>query len=220
MKGVIFDFNGTMIFDKEFHDKAWNQFLQNQIHRKISDSEFQKYICGRSAQDILSYFLKQEISCQESIRIEEQKEQIYRMLCLQSDAFHLADGLPDFLNYLQGRGVPFTIATASARKNMEFFFENLNLSRWFDFNHVVYNDGTFQGKPAPDIFLKAARVLSLDIADCTVFEDAESGIQAAKSAGAGQIIGVASMLDENILYTYGVNYVIQNYQNINFYDWS
>ena len=220
MKGIIFDFNGTMIFDKEFHDAAWNLFLQNQIQRKISNAEFQEYICGRSAQDILSYFLKREISGQESIQIEEQKEQIYRKLCLESPEFHLAEGLPEFLDFLKNRGVPFTIATASARRNMEFFFQHLGLSRWFALSHVIYNDGTFPGKPAPDIFLKAAALLALDIADCTVFEDAPSGIQAAKSAGAGQIIGIASMLEEDALYSYGADKVIRNYYNINFYDWS
>ncbi|MBR1554700.1 MAG: HAD family phosphatase, partial [Oscillospiraceae bacterium] len=158
MKGVIFDFNGTMIFDKEFHDEAWRKFLENRMQREISEEEFEEHVYGRSAQDILSYFLECEISGQESIRIEEEKEKIYRELCLRSPDFHLAEGLPEFLDKLKEQGIPVTIATASARKNMEFFFEHLPLARWFDLNHVVYNDGTFRGKPAPDIFLKASEL--------------------------------------------------------------
>ena len=211
MKGIIFDFNGTIIFDKDFHDKAWRTFLEQKIQRNISEEEFQEYVHGRSAQDILSYFLKREYSASESILIEEEKEKIYRGLCLQSPDFHLADGLPEFLDDLKHKKIPVTIATASARKNMEFFFENLNLSRWFDLNQIIYNDGTFPGKPAPDIFLKAAELLHLPISECTVFEDAKSGIQAAKSAGAGKIVGVASMLDEETLFTYGADKVIYDY---------
>ncbi|MDE6657132.1 MAG: HAD family phosphatase, partial [Oscillospiraceae bacterium] len=94
IKGVIFDFNGTMIFDKDFHDKAWKLFLESSINRKISDFEFHKYIYGRTAQSILSYFFNKKMSGLESIAIEEQKEKIYRKLCLQSQEFHLADGLP------------------------------------------------------------------------------------------------------------------------------
>ncbi len=211
MKGMIFDFNGTMIFDKEFHDKAWRAFLEDRIQREISEEEFQAHVYGRSAHDILSYFLEREVSGQESIQIEEEKEKIYRNLCLQSPDFHLAEGLPEFLDNLKEQGIPVTIATASARKNMKFFFENLNLSRWFDLNQVVYNDGTFPGKPAPDIFLKAAELLNLPISECTVFEDAKSGIQAAKSAGAGKIVGVASMLDEETLFAFGADTVIYDY---------
>ena len=121
IKGVIFDFNGTMIFDKDFHDKAWRMFLENRIQKSVSDEEFQEHVYGRSAQDILSYFLKKEISGAESILIEEEKEKIYRELCLQSPDFHLADGLPDFLDFIKEREMPFTIATASALKNMQFF---------------------------------------------------------------------------------------------------
>ena len=210
-KGIIFDFNGTMLFDKEFHDRAWRMFLENQIQRTITEAEFQEHVYGKAAQDILSYFLNRELSDTESIQIEEQKERIYRELCLQSEEFHLADGLPEFLDELKEREIPVTIATASALKNMEFFFKYLKLSRWFDLSGIVYNDGTFPGKPAPDIFLKAAELLHVSISECTVFEDAKSGIQAAKVAGAGRIIGVASMLNEQELISYGADFVIKDY---------
>ena len=215
MKGVIFDFNGTMIFDKDFHDKAWRKFLENRINRTISEEEFQIHVHGRNAGDILSYFLQKNISGQESIQIEEEKEQIYRQLCLASDAFHLAEGLPEFLDDLQKRQIPFTIATASAIGNMKFFFEHLGLEKWFSLDGVVYNDGTFAGKPAPDIFLKASHLIGIPIEKCAVFEDAKSGIISAKNAGAGLIVGVSSMLDENTLLSIGADVVIPHYQHIN-----
>jgi len=218
IKGVIFDFNGTMIFDKDFHDKAWRMFLENRIQKSVSDEEFQEHVYGRSAQDILSYFLKKEISGAESILIEEEKEKIYRELCLQSPDFHLADGLPDFLDFIKEREMPFTIATASALKNMQFFFENLHLDRWFSLDGVIYNDGSFPGKPAPDIFLKAADLLNLNVKECAVFEDAKSGIQAAWNAGAGMIVGVSSMLSEHTLLSFGVDKVIKNYVSIQLFD--
>ncbi len=214
MKGVIFDFNGTMIFDKDFHDNAWQMFLENQIQRQISDAEFQEYVYGRSAQDILTHFLNRNISALESIQIEEQKEKIYRELCLKSPDFHLAEGLPEFLDMLKEKKMPVTIATASALHNMKFFFAHLGLERWFTLSETVYNDGTFAGKPAPDIFIKAGEILHVPLSECIVFEDAKSGIQAAKSAGAGKIIGVASMLSPSVLRSYGADMAIQNYKNL------
>lgn len=211
MKGIVFDFNGTMIFDKDFHDKAWSIFLESVIHRKISDAEFHEYVYGRSAQSILSYFLKREISAQESIAIEEQKEKIYRQLCLQSPDFHLADGLPEFLDSLQDQNIPVTIATASALGNMQFFFEHLHLQKWFSLDNIIYNNGTFAGKPEPDMYLKAFDLLGLQASECIVFEDAKSGIISAKRAGASTIIGVSSMLDAETLTEIGATHVIENY---------
>ena len=52
--GTIFDFNGTMIFDKDFHDTAWRKFLEARINRPIAEDEFQTHVYGRSASDILS----------------------------------------------------------------------------------------------------------------------------------------------------------------------
>ncbi|MDY3844956.1 MAG: HAD family phosphatase [Ruminococcus sp.] len=211
MKGIIFDFNGTMIFDEKFHNIAWRKFLENQIGRSVSDNEFQKYVHGRNAEATLSYFLQRNLKIEEVMMLEEEKEVIYRSLCLKSSDFKLADGLSEFLNELLNAGVPFTIATASGLKNMEFFFEQLNLSKWFEFDKVVYNDGTLPGKPEPDLFLKAADKIGKDIKKCVIFEDAGSGIEAAKRAGANMIIGVESMLNRDTLLSIGADKTIRNY---------
>lgn len=82
----------------------------------------------------------------------------------------------------------------------------------------IYNgnrlDGTIPGKPEPDIYRKAAENISTNIEECAVFEDAKSGIEAARRAGAGRIIGVASMLEEERLFAYGAEATIKNYSNI------
>ncbi|MDE6005122.1 MAG: HAD family phosphatase, partial [Oscillospiraceae bacterium] len=208
----------TMIFDKDFHDKAWKLFLESSINRKISDFEFHKYIYGRTAQSILSYFFNKKMSGLESIAIEEQKEKIYRKLCLQSQEFHLADGLPEFLDFLKNNNIPVTIATASALRNMQFFFENLNLNQWFSLDNIIYNDGSFNGKPEPDIYLRAFNLLKLHPSECIVFEDSESGILSAKCAGAGKIIGVSSMLDKKTLIKIGATQVIENYLEFDIFD--
>ena len=65
--------------------------------------------------------------------LEEEKESLYRALCLASPDFALAPGLPEFLDALREREIPRNIATASALPNVRFFFEYLPLGRWFDF---------------------------------------------------------------------------------------
>lgn len=86
-----------------------------------------------------------------------------------------------------------TIATMSEKPNVDFFIEQFKLEKWFDLDKIVYADGTIPGKPAPDIYIKAAEKLRLATKDCIVVEDAVSGIEAARAAGAGKIIAIASM---------------------------
>ncbi|MBR1390194.1 MAG: HAD family phosphatase [Lachnospiraceae bacterium] len=214
MKGIIFDFNGTMFFDEEFQNKAWKTFVKQKTGRDISDDEFQEYIHGRNADVSLPYLLQRNLTKQEVMDLEEEKELIYRRLCLESRDFKLADGLPRFLDDLTAAEIPHTIATASALANVRFFFENLNLYQWFRLEDVIYNDGTIPGKPEPDIYLRAADAIQVDISDCVIFEDAKSGIESAKRAGAGKIVGVASMLDDNTLLDLGASMTIADYKDL------
>lgn len=198
MTGAIFDFNGTMFFDEAFQERSWREFLGQKTGRDVTDAEFQEYIHGRNADVSLPYFLQRSLSRQEIEDLEEEKEVIYRDLCLKSADFRLADGLPLFLDRLKQLDFPITIATASGWNNVQFFFDHLGLDRWFNLQNVVYNDGTIPGKPEPDLYLLAAERLGVDIHGCAVFEDAQSGIEAAKRAGAGKIIQAASMKQPHI----------------------
>lgn len=215
MRGIIFDFNGTMLFDEKFQTISWRTFLQDKTGRSITDREFQEYIHGRNAEAIFSYFLSKTPTREETLALEEEKERIYRALCLESQEFHLAAGLPEFLDALVKNHIPLTIATASGSNNVKFFFRHLHLDRWFPFDKVVYNDGMMRGKPEPDIFLKAANNIGVNRENCIVFEDSKSGIEAAKRASVSKIIGVASTQSSKELQESGVTDIIQDYSDLN-----
>ncbi len=189
---IIFDFNGTMFFDEAFQEQAWRSFIGQKINRAVTDDEFRKYIHGRNADFTMEYFLQKSFTRSEVEALEEEKELIYRELCLKSRDFKLAPGLIDFLDELKLNKVKINIATASGWNNVKFFFENLNLSKWFDISRLVYNDGSCRGKPAPDMYLKAAEKLGVTMSECFVFEDSESGIEAARRAEAKGVVKVIS----------------------------
>ena len=208
---VLFDFNGTLFFDGALQENAWRTHLGTLIGRPVTDEEFRDHIHGRSAAATFSYFLRREVPQTEAAELEEQKERIYRRLCLESPDFHLEAGVPELLDALKARGIPFTIATASALPNTRFFFEHLPLSDWFDFEKVVYSDGTLPGKPAPDLYLKAAKQLGADPTRCIIFEDAKSGILAAKNACAAKVVGVTSSMTSAALKALGADVTIDGY---------
>lgn len=189
-KSVIFDFNGTLVFDTANHDRAWKIITSKYREKPFSDEELEKNIHGRTNKAIFEYIIGRELNAAEVDKFSTEKELIYQKLCREDKNFRLIRGAEDFLNYLRDNKIPRTIATASNRMNVDFYVEMLHLERWFDLDKIVYDDGTLEGKPSPDIYEKAAKNLQTKPEDCIVFEDAILGIESASRAGIGEIIAV------------------------------
>ncbi|MBR3568887.1 MAG: HAD family phosphatase [Salinivirgaceae bacterium] len=196
VKGVIFDFNGTMFLDSPLHEQAWIDMAKKLRTEPLGIEEFYANLQGRTNLQIITYLLGRQPSADELESITEEKELLYRTRCSAPDGLHsLAPGVENFLNQLKPTGIPFTIATGSYLPNVQFYFSHLHLEKWFDFEKVIYDDGTYPGKPSPDIFLKAADKIGVKTADCLVFEDSYAGIRSAVAAGIGRIVTVERSLD-------------------------
>jgi len=196
-KGIIFDFNGTLFWDSQKHYDAWLKMSEKLRGTAFSDYEMLHYMYGRTNAAIIEYAIGRKPSEEEVESIAKEKELLYIEMCKKDfENTKLAPGAEEFLNYLCDKEIPHTIATMSAKMNVDFFIDVFNLEKWFDINKIVYDNGKIKGKPAPDIYLKAAEMLGLNPSECIVFEDAVSGIESAKSAGAGEIIAVASKESE------------------------
>ncbi len=212
IKGWIFDFNGTLLFDSPAHSDAWKAFLASK-GISVSEEEMRRDVQGRPNPVILRHFFG-ELSVEEIKRYSAEKEEAYRETCLKENSwFHLADGVEEMFTLLKEKEIPFTIATSSQWDNVSFYFEHLGLSRWFTPSSLVFDNGKMPGKPAPDIYLKAMALLGLQPEECTVFEDSLSGIGAARAAGAGKIIAVDSDLsEETLLKVQGVSSVVHDFR--------
>ena len=196
MEGVIFDFNGTMFLDSPLHERAWIEMAAKLRSQPLGVEEFYANLQGRTNLQIITYLLGREPSPAELTDITEEKELLYRTRCSAPDGLHtLAPGVEDFLNLLKPTGIPFTIATGSYKPNVDFYFSHLGLAKWFNINNVIYDDGTYPGKPYPDIFLKAAAKIGVEPSKCLVFEDSYAGIKSATTAGIGRIVTVEHTLN-------------------------
>jgi beta-phosphoglucomutase-like phosphatase (HAD superfamily) len=211
LKAIVFDFNGTLFFDADLQEEAWRRFFRENAGREVTYEELQEHMHGRNAAVTFKYFLGREFSREEVDLLVEKKEVHYRALCHSTGRVTLAEGVPAFLDYLKDKGIPIAIATASPKGNVDFYFETFSLDRWFGRKDIIYDDGSFRGKPEPDIYLKAIGHLGLSPEEVTVFEDASSGITSAVRAGAGRVIGVSSMLSEDTLLSLGADSVIRGY---------
>lgn len=189
MNGVIFDFNGTLYDDTDFQEAAWAVMFEKYKHRKIGPTEFQDHFHGLTNADISSYFLGSDPDPKVWKKIYDDKEETYRRLCRENRSrVHFVKGVIPMFDDLTRLKIPFAIATASEITNVDFYFEMFDLAKWFPHDRVIYDNGTFPGKPAPDIYLRAADQLGQNPADCIVCEDSLNGVRAAENAKIGRII--------------------------------
>jgi HAD superfamily hydrolase (TIGR01509 family) len=190
LKGIIFDFNGTLFQDTPMHEAIWRDYSVYLRGYPLSAEEFLN-MHGRPTSYFIEYLLGRPASEEELSYHSEKKEKLYRDRCLElGSGIALTSGAADLLDELLARGIPRTIATASIRANVDFYFDFFHLNQWFEFEKVVYDDGTFPGKPDPKIYLLAAQKLGLAPSECIVVEDARSGIEAARRAGIGCIVAI------------------------------
>lgn len=192
-KGIIFDFNGTLYWDSALHKQAWREYSKILRGKMFTDEEMVKYMFGRTNELIIKYLIGKQPAPEMVEKYGQEKEALYRKMCLErKQDFRLAKGVVEFLDYLKENNIPRTIATMSDKTNVDFYIDNFNLEKWFDLDKIVYSNGKFPGKPAPDIYQIAAKNLGLPPGECIVVEDALSGITSAKDAGIGKIIAICS----------------------------
>lgn len=194
MKGIIFDFNGTLYWDSQLHYDAWREYSKILRGVEFTNEEMRDKMFGHTNEDIIEYAIGKKPSKEMVEKYGKEKEALYRKRCLlDPENFRLAPGAIELLDYLKKNNVPRAIATMSEWDNVEFYIKEFHLEKWFDLDKIVFSDGTIPGKPAPDIFEIAIKKLGLKPSECIVVEDAIAGIKSAKSAGVGKIIAIASL---------------------------
>ena len=212
MEGVIFDFNGTLILDDPINIISWKNYAKRAFNYNLTDEEYHKYN-GTPGESWIAGITKGMITGELSTNCRIAKERQYREDLRDAD-IDLIKGAKDLFDQLKAKNIPFTIATSSDRENVLLYFKKFGLDKWFDFNKCMFNDGTFKGKPSPEIYLKAANKLGVDIKKCVVFEDTKSGVKSGYSAGAKVIGMLAGRPAEEIMKFEKVEFVINDFSEI------
>lgn len=176
-EAVIFDCDGTLVDSMSAHFEAWCHALTLHGAGGVFREDVFFAMGGRPSTDIVlelndEYDLKLD---PESVAMAKREAFLKRL-----GTISLIDEVAAFAESLRGR-VPMAIATGSNRMVVEKTLQAMGVSDWFD--EVVTSDDVAEGKPAPDIFLHAAKLLGVDPKKCLVLEDAPAGILAAQRAG-------------------------------------
>lgn len=208
MRAVLLDFNGTMFFDSSLNIEAWSEIYQD-LHPEDTEPLDITRIFGANNAAILKN-LAPWLSEEENRQYSEKKEVLYRRACkAKPEMLHLAKGTEELLQYLREHNIPYALASASIRSNIDFYFETFGLDRWFDQEQVVYDDGSYADKGA--MHLEAARRLHVDIGDCLLIEDSPGSIAHAKRNGAGCIIAIGESAAKAKLFDAGADHYIKDF---------
>lgn len=190
-KGVIFDFNGTLFFDHEKHLLAWKKMAKQIAGYDLSEAELESHFHGVPNHVIIERLVGHTVDEKTIADMSCQKEALYREACLADpEHLHLVPGAKAFFTYLKENHIPMTICSASIKENIDFFFEVFELGRWFDYDKVIYDDGSYINKV--EMYKKASQILGLNPSEVCVFEDAVSGIKNALEAGVGQVAVISN----------------------------
>lgn len=184
LKGVIFDFNGTLFFDSTYHLQVFNELHQQITQKPLTVQEMESTYAGKPNVEIFKKMSNGMYSDAECERLSKQKEAMYRALVKKSKEASLCNGAIEMFDLLKENNIPFTIASASIRENKDFFVEQFHLDKWMHLRDIVYDDGTFTSKVK--MFEKAKEILGCNN-HFVIFEDSLSGIQCASEVGASII---------------------------------
>jgi beta-phosphoglucomutase family hydrolase len=173
----IFDIDGTIIDSMPAHNQAWSVFFTRH-GRTLDDRDFFQRTAGRTAAEVLREFFG-PVSSTQMLELVNEKDAVYRELF--GPVFREVPGFTAFARAAHEGGLKLACATAGRADNIAFALVHLGLEDFFD--AVVGGHEVAQGKPAPDLFLLAARRMNVAPAQCVVFEDAPFGIEGARRAG-------------------------------------
>lgn len=182
--GVIFDWDGVVVDSSRLHELSWDRLAQELGFPPPAVSGIGSL--GMKTQAVISDLLGWTKDPAEIVRLTNEKEAMFRRLAREGRLDPIP-GVLDFLTSLKSLGVGAAVGSSAPRDNIEAGLDVLKARDRFA--AIVCGDDVIHGKPAPDIFLKAAERLECAPADCVVFEDAPAGVAAARAAGMN-VIGV------------------------------
>lgn len=182
---VIFDMDGVIAASNPYHRRAW-QAVCRKHGRRVADSKFTR-IYGRVNAEIVEFLFGRRLPKADILRYADEKESAYR--AAYGPHVKPVAGLPAFLEKLKRAGVKRAVATSAPTENVRLILRGTRVRPYF--RTVVDSTGIKRGKPRPDIFLRAARLLGVAPARCVVIEDSLAGIEAARRARM-KVVGITT----------------------------
>ncbi len=175
---VIFDCDGVLVDTEEIYFNMNRAFIRER--GGDFDLKYYERFIGLSS-DLMWSELKEKFTLPESVEGLIALEKEHKSRALADAALTPIAGVLAFIDALDLAGISFNVASSGRRDNVHTILEKIGLKSRF--NAIVTGEDIVRGKPAPDIFLKAAALSGVDAEEAIVIEDSKNGTLGAKAAG-------------------------------------
>jgi trehalose 6-phosphate phosphatase len=231
IKAIIFDMDGVITQTAKLHALAWKTLFDELLQKRrlppfSIDHDYPRYIDGIAREDGIRNFLQSrslalpEGNPHDSPEVEsiqglaKKKNQIFHSLIQSHGVATYPDAIKQ-IHVAKQKGIKTAIISAS--KNGELILNAAGIATLFDakvdgIDTIRYG---IKGKPAPDVFLKAAQLLNIEPDQCMVVEDAPAGIEAAKKGNFAITVGIARNSNQTLLKNAGADIVLNHMDNLN-----
>ena len=176
---ALFDLDGVIVDTTNYHFLAWRKIASNfGFELSKENNEKLKGVSRTKCLDIILELSNFDLNENSFNYYLKKKNEIYLDYIKNINSENILPGILKTLNYLKEKNIMIGIGSAS--KNARFIIEKLKISPFFDV--IVDGNQIVNSKPDPEVFLKGSKALGVLPENCVVFEDSDSGIQAAKAA--------------------------------------
>jgi HAD superfamily hydrolase (TIGR01509 family) len=176
LQALIFDLDGVVVDSHPAHLCAWKTLLAS-LGKLVPNHDLQFVLEGQKREDILRHFLG-ELTDEQLEAYGARKETLFKDA---ASGLQAVNGVLEFLDQVEGEGLPIALASSASRNRVEYTLEQLGLTGRF--RVVVTGSDVVKGKPDPALFHAAADGMGVEPSGILVCEDAVNGVEAAKTAG-------------------------------------
>ncbi len=193
-RAALFDMDGTLVDNSEVHVRAFEHFCNRY---RVSDWRVKlDRAFGMGSDDIMRMLLPEAVIREKGLKaLGDEKEQIYREI--YAPEIRPVAGLEALLELLNRSGIRCAVGSSGCSENVDFVLSKCKIGGFFEAR--ISGDMVIRCKPEPEIYITAANALGVKPEECIVLEDARAGFEAARRAGAGLVVGIATTLKKEVI---------------------
>ena len=208
-KAFLFDLNGTMIDDMDYHNHAWFGILNDDLGAGLTMEQVKHQMYGKNDELLVRVFGANRFTREEMHTLSVEKEKRYQAAF--QPRLQLIAGLDIFLEEAKQNHIEMAIGSAAIPFNIDFVVDGLNIRHYF--NTIVSAADVKVSKPDPETYIKCAAQLGINAADCLVFEDAPKGVEAAANAGMPAVVLTTMHTKEEFAEYGNILFFIEDYND-------
>ncbi len=206
-KGILFDMDGVLVDSEEFIARAACMMFDEK-GLSVTAEDFKPFI--GTGEDRFIGGVAQKYNFELSMPADKVRTYDIYLEIIKGNLNPLS-GVVEFVEQCKSRGLKLAVASSADLRKVKGNLSEIGLDH-DKFDTVVSGEDVVNKKPAPDIFILAAEKIGLAPNQCLVIEDAVSGVQAAKSAGA-KCLGITSSFSQEQLTYAGADFIASDLAN-------